>query len=56
MIYKDVTTYNLCFFILTSWVLILAQMATLIFGLMRMRQSNEIKKNRVEIKEIISSS
>jgi|LauGreDrversion4_2_1035121.scaffolds.fasta_scaffold383410_1 chromate transport protein ChrA len=56
MIYKDVTTYNLCFFICTSWVLILAQMATLIFGLMRMRQSKEIKKARVEIKEIISSS
>lgn len=39
LILKDTTTYNLCFFICTSWVLILAQMATLIFGMVRMKQS-----------------
>ena len=53
---KSITTSNIVFFVTTSWVLILAQGATLIFGLVRMKQSKEIKKNKIEIKKSISSS
>lgn len=52
----SITTYNIVFFVTTSWVLILAQGATLIFGLVRMKQSKEIKKNKIEIRRSISSS
>ena len=48
---KHTTTYNLLFFTFTTYLLILSQCATLIFGLMRANTEKEYKSTKEQIKK-----
>ena len=49
----DLTTYNIFFFLFTTYSLIVAQCATLIFGILRTKQMNEYKTTKQVIKKEI---
>lgn len=48
---KRVAIYNLVFFFLTTYILILSQTATLVFGFLRSKQSKRIVQTKKEIKK-----
>jgi hypothetical protein len=47
---SSITTYNLLFFVFTTYILILSQGATLLFGLVRYRQKIEFRENKKQLK------
>lgn len=53
---RSYTTYNIVFFLTSSYLLIISQCVTLVFGLIRASQMTEYKKTKAEIKEAISAS
>lgn len=47
---QHVTRYNFIFFLLTTYILILSQIATLVFGFMRAKESKKLVERKNEIK------
>ena len=47
---QHVTRYNFIFFLLTTYILILSQIATLVFGFMRAKESKKLVERKKEIK------
>lgn len=48
---NHVTRYNFIFFLLTTYILILSQIATLVFGFMRAKESKKLVERKKEIKQ-----
>ena len=52
----SLTTYNTCFFFIATYIPIVCQIASLIFGLMRYKQSKVIKTSKKNIKKQLKES
>ena len=48
--HQNTALYNLIFFLATTYILILSQIATLVFGFVRSQQNKKILKQKKEIK------
>ena len=48
--HQNTALYNLIFFLATTYILILSQIATLVFGFVRSQQNKKIVKQKKEIK------
>lgn len=53
---KNTALYNLFFFLLTTYLLIVSQIATLVFGFVRSQQSHKIIESKKEMKKEIRQS